>query len=53
MHIGTVEPFLWDTSIQGTPPSFRGHKIWLQKNVHINFTSIEGTPLLRGEGHLF
>ena len=28
----TVEPLLWDTSIQGTPP-FRGHKIWLRKNV--------------------
>ena len=38
-----VEPLLWDTSIQGTPP-FRGHKIWLRKNVYIIFvfvTSIE------------
>ena len=42
-----------DISIQGTPP-FRGHKIWSQKSAHIIFesiTSIEGTPLLRGNGH--
>ena len=35
-NIITVDPFLWDTSIQGTPP-FRGHKICPQKNVHIIF----------------
>ena len=48
----TVEPLLWDTSIQGSPP-FRGHKIWSRKNVHIIFVSIlssEGTP---GERHTF
>ena len=47
------EPLLWYTAIQGTPP-FRGHKIWLWKNVYIIFvffTSIEGTPLFRGKGH--
>ena len=34
-------------------PSFRGHKIYSRKNVHIIFvfvTSIEGTPLFRGKG---
>ena len=43
----TVKTLLWDTSIQGTPPS-RGHKIWSLNNVHIIFgsvTSIQGTPL--------
>ena len=29
-----VEHFLWDTSIQGTPP-FRRHKTWSRKNVYI------------------
>ena len=46
----TVEPLLWDISIQVTPP-FRGHKIWSRKNVHIVsvfVTSIKGKPLLRG-----
>ena len=46
----TVEPLLWNTSIQGTTP-LRGHKIWSWKNAHIIFvsiTSIEGTPLLNG-----
>ena len=51
---GTLEPLLWDTSVQGTPP-FSGHKIWSWKNVHIIFvqsvSSIEGTPLFRGKGH--
>ena len=48
-----VEPLLWDTSIQGTPP-FRGHKIWSRKNVHIIFvsvTSVVGAPLFRGKGN--
>ena len=46
----TQEPFLWDTSVQGTPPS-RGHKIWFRKNVHTIFVPVafvEGTPLFRG-----
>ena len=50
-----VEPNLWDTSIQETPP-FRGHKIWCPKNVHIIFvfvSSIEGTPLFMGKGLFF
>ena len=45
----TVEPFQWDTSIQGTLP-FRGQKIWSWKNVRIIFvsvTSTEGAPLFR------
>ena len=44
----------WNLSF-GTSP-FRGHKIWSQKNVHLIFvfvTSIEGTPLFRGKGHVF
>ena len=51
----TVEPILWDTSIQETPP-FRGRKIWSPKNVHVIFvfvSSIEGTPLFMGEGIVF
>ena len=51
----TVEPLLWDTSIQGSPP-FRGHKIWSRKNVHMIFVSIPssvGTPLFRGKAHIF
>ena len=51
----TVEPLLWDTSIQVTPP-FGGQKIWSPKNVHIIsvfVTSIEGKPLFRGKGHFF
>ena len=51
----TVEPLLWDTSILGTPP-FWVHKIWSRKNVHIFFvsvTSIEGTPIFSGKGHIF
>ena len=32
----TVEPLLWDNSIQRTP-LFRGHKIWSKKNFHIIF----------------
>ena len=50
----TVEPLLWDTSIQETPP-FRGHKIWSQKNaviIFVSITSIEGTPLFRGKEHV-
>ena len=46
-----MEPLLWDTSIQGTPP-FKRHKIWCWKNAHIIFvsvTSIEGTSLFRGK----
>ena len=46
----TVEPLLWYSSIQGTPP-LREHRIWSQKNIHIIFvfvTSIEETPLFRG-----
>ena len=39
-----------------TPP-FRGHKIWVLKNVQIilfvSVTSIEGTPLFRGKGQVF
>ena len=41
----TVEPLLWYSSIQGTPP-LREHRIWSQKNVQIIFvfvTSIEET----------
>ena len=50
-----VEPILWDTSIQETPP-FRGHKIWCPKNVHVIFvfvSSIKGTPLFMREGLFF
>ena len=54
LYVITVEPLLWDTSTQGTPP-FSRHKIWSWKNVHIIFvqsvSSIEGTPLFRGKGH--
>ena len=45
-----VEPLLWYSSIQGTPP-LREHRIWSQKNVQIIFvfvTSIEETSLLSG-----
>ena len=35
----SVEPLLWDTSIQGTPP-FTGRKMWSRKNAHIIFVSI-------------
>ena len=52
----TLEPLLWDTSIQGTPPhALRGHKIWSLKNVHIIFefaTSIKGSSI-QGKGTLF
>ena len=50
----TVEPLLWYSSIQGTPP-LREHRIWSQKNVQIIFvfvTSIEETPLLSGTQNL-
>ena len=50
----TVEPLLWDTSIQGTPP-FRGHKIWLRKNVYIMFvfvTSIAETLFVGPENQV-
>ena len=50
----TVEPLLWYSSIQGTPP-LREHRIWSQKNVQIIFvfvTSIEETPLLSGQNLL-
>ena len=53
-----MEPLLWGTSVQGTPP-FRGHKIWKNlpgKIPHIIFvsvTSVEGTPLFRGNGQFF
>ena len=53
--IDTVEPLLWDTSVQGTSP-FRGDKIWSRKNVHIIFefvNSVVGTPPFRGKGHFF
>ena len=46
----TVEPLLWYSSIQGTPP-LRKHRIWSQKNVQIILvfvTSIEETLLLSG-----
>ena len=48
------EQLQWNLSFE-TPP-FRGHKIWSRENVHLIFvfvTSIEGTPLFRGKGHLF
>ena len=49
-----VEPVLWDTSIQGTPP-FRGHKIWSWKNcnyiIFVPVTSTEGTTLFKGKEH--
>ena len=51
----TVEPILWDTPIQETPP-FRGRKIWSPKNNHVIFvfvSSIEGTPLFMGKGLFF
>ena len=54
LRSATMEPLLWDTSIQGTSP-FRGHKIWSQKNALIIFvlvTTIDGTPLFRGKGHI-
>ena len=47
----TVEPLLWDTSIQGTPP-FRRHKIWSQKSAHIIFESISGALWVRKCGKL-
>ena len=53
--LNTVEPLLWDTSIQGTAP-FRGLKIWSRKNVHRIFvfvTSTEGILLFRGKKHFF
>ena len=55
--IKTVEPLLWDTSIQRTPP-FRGHKIWFQKKVNViqlfeSVSSIEGIALFSGNGHVF
>ena len=48
------EQLQWNPSF-GTSP-FRGHKIWSRKNGHLIFvfvTSVEGTPLFRGKGHLF
>ena len=49
-----MEPVLWDTSIQGTPP-FRGHKIWSWKNcnyiIFVPVTSTEGTTLFKGKEH--
>ena len=51
----TVEPLLWNTFIQRSP-LFKGRKLRSRKNVHMIFvfvTSIEGTPLFRGKGHLF
>ena len=47
----TVEPLLWDTSIQGTPP-FRRHKIWSQKSAHIIFESMSGALWVRKCGKL-
>ena len=54
-YLTTVEPFLWDTFIQRSPP-FKGHELRSRKSVHMIFvfvTSIEGTPLFRGKGHFF
>ena len=51
----TVDPLLWDTSVQGTPP-FTGYKIGSWKTFHIIFvsvTSIKGKHLLRGKGPSF
>ena len=51
-----VKHFCWEWNLSFGPPPFRGHKIWSCRNVHIIFvlvTSIEGTPLFRGKGHLF
>ena len=55
----SVEPLLWDSSIQGAPP-FTGHEHGTQDLVpekcHIIFVfvaSIEETPLFRGTGHFF
>ena len=48
------EQLQWNLSFE--TPQFRGHKIWSRKNVHlivVFVTSIEGTPLFRGKGHLF
>ena len=49
----TVEPLLWDTSIQGTLP-FKGKKNLVQtfKKIFVFVTSIEETPLFRGNGTL-
>ena len=30
-----MEPLLWDTSVQWTPPFRPGHKIWSRENVHM------------------
>ena len=49
----TVEPFQWDTSIQGTLP-FRGQKIWPGKcshNLCICYLLSEGAPLFKKRGH--
>ena len=51
----TMEPLLWDTSPQRTPP-FTGYKIGSWKTFHIIFvsvTSIKGTHLFRGKGPSF
>ena len=45
-----MKPFLWDTSIQGTPP-VRGHQIWSQKHFHTIFVVVTVVPLLKG--HLY
>ena len=52
-HLLTVEPLLWDTSIQGWDFHFGNTKFGSGKNGHITFasvTSIKGTvtPLFRG-----
>ena len=54
-YLTTVEPLLWNTFIQRSPP-FKGRKLRSLKNVHMIFvfvTSIEGTPLFRGKRHFF
>ena len=51
----TVEPLLWDTSVQGTPP-FTGYKIGSWKTFHkifVSVTSIKETHLFRGKGPSF
>ena len=51
----TVEPILWDTSVQVTPP-FGGHNIWSPKNVDTIFVFVssgEGTLLFMGKGLFF
>ena len=51
----TMEPLLWDTSIQGQLYS-GGCKIWSWKNFHnmfVSVTSIEGITSIQGKGTLF